>query len=148
MRVASSLYLVLSHILWTKSIIFLALSTNRNAVVEKPKRNHHGLHLEDMQARPCNPFSRCSKQMGASHWPDFGMVQRSISKVETGKPAALRSHQQSGCRSTPASEVQGAGHAGGLLEESSEFIGSGHQTAPQYFIEHSKTENGRQTSAI
>ncbi|EDL31979.1 mCG1005, isoform CRA_a [Mus musculus] len=39
-----------------------------------------------MQARPCNPFSRCSKQMGASHWPDFGMVQRSISKAETGKP--------------------------------------------------------------
>ncbi|EDL97275.1 rCG60995 [Rattus norvegicus] len=59
---------------------------------------------------PCNPFSGHSKQTGASHLPD-GMVQRCISKLEPGKPAALRRPQRSGCRSTPGSEVLGASHA-------------------------------------
>lgn len=75
--------------------------------------------------------------------PD-GMVQRCISKLETGKPAALRRPQRSG----PGSEVLGASHVGGLLEELSKLEGSGHQIAPQYIIKHSKRENGRQTAVI
>lgn len=40
------------------------------------------------------------------------------------------------------------GHAGGLLEEWSKFVGGGHQTAPEYFIKPNKRENGRETAAI
>lgn len=69
MIVAISLCPVLSHILWTESIIiFLA---NRNTVVAKSKRNHHWLHLEDMQGLTTSSDSAQSKRalpIGQMEW--------------------------------------------------------------------------------
>lgn len=111
---------------------------------EKPPRAPFGRHR-----RPCKPFPLALKANGR-----FPLARWNGSKVyfRAGNLANQRLVgdicRVDADRSTPGSEVLGAGHAGGLLEESSKCVGSGHQTAPKYSIKHSEIENGRQTAAI